>query len=227
MRTLKTDVNEQMTKNDLLYDEVSQYHTDFLYLKLSLKSLEVRVDTDMSPKIRAQFLQDIDRWKTQWRKSTERIRARRMTGKTSRDSSVVDDDTSSLKSWGSSRRRIFMNGSPKAKEDSSTNSLTNGSPKSPKSPTRLRPVTPQRYVSTPILSNLPNHENNTPGLDDSKDTPVPSLVLEDEHNREDTDEPATDDFDEFQEPEVQVRKSAWEQLWDDLAEFAGIHDPEY
>jgi hypothetical protein len=193
----------------------------------------------MSPKIRTQFLQDIDRWKTQWRKSTERLRARRLAGKTSQEPSVVDDDSSSIRSWGSTRRRIFMSGSPKSKGDSQTNSVTNGSPKSPRTPNKpYRPTTPQRYVSAPIGSELQDYDvddESQLSLDELKELPVPSvpsLVSEEEPSQGeteelDTDEAVTEDLELLDEPPVQIRKSAWEQLWDDLADFAGIHDPEY
>jgi hypothetical protein len=157
-----------------------------------------------------------------------------MAGRTSQEPSVVDDDTSSIRSWGSTRRRVFMNGSPKLKGDSGTSSLTNGSPKSPRTPNKShRPVTPQRYVSAPIISEVRDDDVDEPNLslDQLKELSVPSLVSEEEPSQEeteelDTDEPVTDDMEEFEEPVVEVRKSAWEQLWDDLADFAGIHDPD-
>jgi len=49
---MKAEVAVWVSKHAHLYDEVSQYHNDFLYLKLPLKALEIRVDINMSLKIR-------------------------------------------------------------------------------------------------------------------------------------------------------------------------------
>lgn len=211
-------MTEHEAKNSELYDEVQQYHTDFLYLKLSLKSLEVRVDPDMNPKIRTQFMEDIVRWKSQWRKSTERVRARRMGNKAAHDS-TIDDDSSSVKSWGSSRRRIFMNASPRSNRGSRTNSISN-SPRSPKTPiVAFRPTGTIRHASAPTFAEMEEeiHEAEPPGLLPGDD------VSHDEHGS------ATDDQTVVEEEEeialrIETPKSAWEQLWDDLADFAGIHD---
>jgi hypothetical protein len=231
---LRSEVEDHQQKNSDQYDEISQYHTDFLYLKLSLKSLEVRVDTEMSPKIRTQFLADIDTWKAQWKHCTEQLRVRRL-AKFSQDGSH-EDESSSTRSWSSSRRRLYMSsvtGSPRLKSDSLTNLLSSPkSPRSPRTPTRSI-YTSKRVVSTPIPvafekdTEPETHWAATPKL-------LPALIMEEDPSVDEVDEPTTDipesddeEDDEFEEEEspVAIQKSAWEQLWDDLADFAGIHDP--
>jgi hypothetical protein len=192
----------------------------------------------MSPKIRAQFLTDIDTWKAQWKHCTEQLRARRL-AKLSQDGSH-EDDSSSTRSLGSSRRKLYMssvNGSPRMKNDSFTNLLSSPkSPRSPRTPTRAV-YAARRVVSTPTSTTELEIERATKSLE-SRDvivpTLLPALVMEegeasvDEVDEPNTDVPDSDDEEnemEPKEPHVEIRKSAWEQLWDDLADFAGIHDP--
>jgi hypothetical protein len=130
---------------------------------------------------------------------------------------------------------MFVNGmgSPQLKSLPDQNIL-NGSPKSPRKETNgVRPGTPQRYVSAPVLPASRDHEIDGQDVEDLRSLPVPSLTEEelthDEVEEQDTDEHMTDDLEEVDEqrpPPVEVRKSAWELLWDDLADFAGIHDPD-
>jgi hypothetical protein len=89
-------------------------------------------------------------------------------------------------------------------------------------------------VSTPVLGvNKPEENGVESKLDPvPKPTLLPPAIIEEEQSLPKVDQqPIEDDVEEeveFEEaPRVETpQKTPWQQLWQDLAEFAGVHDPE-
>jgi hypothetical protein len=145
-----------------------------------------------------QLLEDIEDWKSNWRRTTGR-----------RETPISNESTRSIES-GPARLEGYV--SSTIDDTRSTISLNNGQ--------QLIITRAASRRSTPFRAEI----DSSSSVDNMVDS---ESVAEEEENQAAHESDGADDETVTQETvplHEKAPKSAWDQLWDDLADFAGIHD---
>lgn len=213
--TLLAENGELRTEGDTLLTEVRNLRqvvavnrTDLLYLKLKLKGLELRMDSEGDDK---HLLEDIEEWRRNWRQA-----------KGQRD--VVDDTVRSTES-GPARLEGIVASNDDAPR--STISLSDGGQL-----VITRAAGSQPYARSARSSSVSADEASLGEPSDEEEEveddygDYEDYYEEGDGSEQDTDDAADDDTVTQEEAPAseEASKSPWERLWEDLSAFAGVHD---
>ena len=176
--------------------ELHHSHSDFLFLKMQLRALEVQASPYLKATASDPLKESIERWKADWKAADMRLR------------NVSHED-----------EEHNANGDVTSVDLTDTSDLTQQSIGS------TRPLKSRLTITRP---DTVTHHNADPFMAES--TPPPKAAPERGSSIEpivqSVDSKADEDFSDEHEgiSDTQTLKTPWQELWDSLAEFAGIHD---
>jgi hypothetical protein len=176
--------------------ELHHSRSDFLFLKMQLRALEVQAAPYLKVATDDPLKESIERWKADWKAVDMRLR----------NASHEDDEHKS-------------NGDVTPIDLTDTSDLIQqslGSTRLLKSRlTITRPGTVAHHSADPFITENTPPPNEPPERASSIEPIVQSVGSK-----------ADEDFSDEHEglSDTQTSKTPWQELWDSLAEFAGIHD---
>lgn len=223
-----TDLRDE---NAALRDDLAQGEADMLYLKLQMKSLEVRAAPHMTIDSRINLLNGIERWKADWKDANTRIKDAKIriedpfrANAYSRGTDVLECKLPSteeeLEAAAENKPKYIISRKSKTAVPSIEESKVNGSPMPRHSAT-------SEALSPPMLEGndeslydkravLRDHEESASDEEVFYETEDGST-----HEEEDSEGEETEDHKDSK-PEAPT-KSALEELWEGLTAFAGMH----
>lgn len=176
--------------------ELHHSRSDFLFLKMQLRALEVQVAPYLKADAGDPLKESIERWKADWKTADMRLR----------NASHEDNEHKT-------------NGDVTLMDLTETSDLTQQSPGSTRLPksrlTITRPDATNHHTADPFITEGTPPQNEAPERGSSAEPTIQNAG------------PKADEdfFDEHEgPPDTQTSKTPWQELWDSLAEFAGIHD---
>lgn len=176
--------------------ELHHSRSDFLFLKMQLRALEVQAAPHLKTAAGDPLKENIERWKTNWKAADVRLRS----------ASHEDDEHKA-------------NGEVTSVDLTDTSDLTRQSLDSPRllksRLTITRPGAVTHHSADPFIT-----EDTAPaGGTSEHDSPIEPAL-------QSVSPKADEDFLDEHETlsDTQPSKTPWQELWDSLAEFAGIHD---
>ena len=184
------------SENQRIQAELNHAHSDFLFLKMQLRALEVQAAPHLKEAASDPLKESIERWKAYWKAADMRLRT-----------ASHDDDEHKA------------NGDITSMEPTETSDVTQQSLGS------TRPLKSRLTITRPGIT---AHHSADPFI--AENTPLPNGAPERGSGIEPIGQSVASEADEnisdeqMELSETQISKTPWQELWDGLAEFAGIHD---